>query len=106
MVFACTWGVDLLTLVGHVARIITGRRSGRPLPPVNDGDLLHLVQSGTVDWSRQYPGHEGQGHADEGMVALGRVREFGRIGNNEVDAAPDIGRRRVRCLITDALRLV
>ena len=36
-----------------------------------------------------------KGHADEGMVALGRVREVDRIGNNEADAAADMGRRRV-----------
>ena len=35
------------------------------------------------------------GHADEGLVALGRVREVGRIGNNEADAAAALGRRRV-----------
>ena len=36
-----------------------------------------------------------KGHADEGLVALGRVREIDRIGNNEADAAAALGRRRV-----------
>ena len=32
-----------------------------------------------------------KGHADEGLVALGRVREVDRIGNNEADAAAGFG---------------
>ena len=40
------------------------------------------------------------------MVAMGRVREVDRMGNNEADAAADMGRRRVHCSITDARRLV
>ena len=39
------------------------------------------------------------------MVALGRVREVDRKGNNEADAAADMGRRRVHDSITDARRL-
>ena len=34
------------------------------------------------------------------------VREVDRIGNNEADAAADLGRKRVHCHITDARRLV
>ena len=40
------------------------------------------------------------------MVALGWVREIDRVGNNEADAAADIGRRRVHDSITDARRLL
>ena len=47
-----------------------------------------------------------KGHADEGLVAQGRVREIDRIGNNEADAAADLGRKRVHCNIIDARRLV
>ena len=36
-----------------------------------------------------------KGHADEGMVRGGRVRELDRIGNNLADHAADLGRRRV-----------
>ena len=36
-----------------------------------------------------------KGHADEGLVALGRVREIDRICNNEADAAAALGRERV-----------
>ena len=46
-----------------------------------------------------------KGHADEGLVAMGRVGEVDRIGNNDADAAADMGRRRVHDSITDARRL-
>ena len=36
-----------------------------------------------------------EGHADEGMVLDGRVRELDRVGNNAADEAADFGRRRV-----------
>ena len=35
-----------------------------------------------------------KGHADEGMVFDGRVRELDRLGNNAADEAADFGRRR------------
>ena len=44
--------------------------------------------------------------ADEGLVAQGRVREADRIGDNEADAAADLGRKRVHHSISDAGRLV
>ena len=47
-----------------------------------------------------------KGHADEGLVAQGRVREVDRIGHSDADAAADLGWRRVHCSITDARRLV
>ena len=47
-----------------------------------------------------------KGHADEGMVAVGRVREVDRIGNIDSGAAADMGRRRVHWSIHDARRLV
>ena len=36
-----------------------------------------------------------KGHADEGMVREGGVREQDRLGNNATDEAADFGRRRV-----------
>ena len=45
-----------------------------------------------------------KGHADEGLVALGWVREVDRIGNNEADAAAASGRRRVHHAVTYAWR--
>ena len=36
-----------------------------------------------------------KGHADEGLVRDGRVRELDKIGNDMADQAADLGRRRV-----------
>ena len=41
-----------------------------------------------------------------GMVSMGRVWEVDCIGNNEADAAADMGRRRAHCSITYARRMV
>ena len=99
-------GVDNLNVVNHLSSLIAGRWSGRPFPMVNDGDLQGLAQEivhrrgrGTTLVSKV------KGHADEGLVVMGRVREVDRIGNNEADAAADLGRRRVNDTITDARRL-
>ena len=45
-----------------------------------------------------------KGHADEGMVLDGRVREHDRLGNNAADEAADLGRRRVGNAVIDARR--
>ena len=45
-----------------------------------------------------------KGHADEGMVADGRVRMLDRLGNNAADEAADFGRRRVGPAVIDARR--
>ena len=45
-----------------------------------------------------------KGHADEGMVADGRVRMVDRLGNNAADEAADFGRRRVGPAVIDARR--
>ena len=99
-------GVDNLNVVNHVSNLIARRWSSRPFPLVNDGDLLCSAQ-GMV---RSRGGgntlvSKVKGHADEGVIVLGRVREVDRIGNNEADAAADMGRRRVHDSITDARRL-
>ena len=43
-----------------------------------------------------------KGHADEGVVLDGQVREFDRSGNNAADEAADFGRRRVGNAAIDA----
>ena len=45
-----------------------------------------------------------KGHADEGMVLDGRVRERDRLGNDAADEAADFGRRRVGNSVIDARR--
>ena len=45
-----------------------------------------------------------EGHADEGMVLDGRVREQDRVGNYAADEAADFGRRRFDLAVIDARR--
>ena len=45
-----------------------------------------------------------RGHADEDMVADGRVRMVDRLGNHAADEAADFGRRRVCPAVIDARR--
>ena len=74
-------GVDNVNVVNHVSCIIAGRCAGRPFSLVNDGDLLLKVQQ-LVRW--RVTGNAAvskvKGHADESLVALGRVREVDRFG--------------------------
>ena len=70
-----------------------------------DGDLLCLIYRmlslrgfDTVKISKV------KGHADEGMVLQGRVRDLDRLGNKAADDAADFGRRRVPVQVVDARR--
>ena len=98
-------GVDNLSVVRHVGGLLDGRGCSVSFELVKDGDLLvfiermlHLRGLDTVRISKV------KGHADEGMVLQGRVREVDRIGNNAADEAADFGRRRVGHLVIDARR--
>ena len=98
-------GVDNLGVVRHVGRLLDGHRGSTPFELVNDGDLLLLIERmlhlrglDTVRISKV------KGHADEGMVLDGRVREVDRLGNDAADEAADFGRRRVGHAVIDARR--
>ena len=98
-------GVDNLGLVRHVGRLLDGHPGSIPFELVKDGDLLlligrmlHLRGLDTVRISKV------KGHADEGMVLDGRVRELDRLGNDAADEAADFGRRRVGNAVIDARR--
>ena len=98
-------GVDNLGVVRHVGRLLDGGQGSVPFELVGDGDLLllidrmlHLRGRDTVRISKV------KGHADEGMVLLGRVREVDRLGNGAADEAADFGRRRVGYAVIDAHR--
>ena len=98
-------GVDNLGVVRHVGRLIDDCRGPVPFELVNDGDLLllierilHLRELDTVRISKV------KGHADEGMVLDGRVREVDRLGDDAADEAADFGRRRVGNAVIDARR--
>ena len=60
--------------------------------------LLDLRDRGTVRVTKV------KGHADEGMVLDGRVRDLDRLGNNAADEPADSGRRRVGPAVIDARR--
>ena len=60
--------------------------------------MLHLRGLDTVRISKV------KGHADQGMVLDGRVREVDRVGNDAADEAADCGRRSVGHAVIDARR--
>ena len=98
-------GVDTLSVVRHVGGLLDGRGCSVPFELVKDGDLLVLIHRmlrlrglETVRITKV------KGHADEGMVLDGRVREVDRIGNGAADEAADFGRRRLDHLVIDARR--
>ena len=86
-------GVDNLGVVRHFGRLLDGNHGSIPFELVKDGDLLLLIERmlhlrglDTVRITKV------KGHADEGMVLDGRVREVARIGNDAADEAADFGR--------------
>ena len=98
-------GVDNLGVVRHVGRLLDDRSFAAPHELVTDGDLLVLTRRmldlrgrDTVRVTKV------KGHADEGMVFDGRVRELDRLGTNAADEAADFGRRRVGPAVIDARR--
>ena len=89
-------GVDNANVVGHVGRILAGKKSNRPLELLVDGDLLALVEKlGTIRGPGTTAISKVKGHADEGLVRGGRVRKLDKIGNDMADLVADLGRRRV-----------
>ena len=89
----------------HVGRIISGKKLERPYELLLDGDLLILVQELVrVRGPATSAVSKLRGHADEGMVLEGRVRDLHRIGNNLADEAADFGRRWFNVATTDARR--
>ena len=96
-------GVDNLSVVRLVGRLLDGHRGSVPFELVKDGDLLLLIERmlrlGCLDTARIT---EVKGHADEGMVLDGRVREVDTIGNDAADEAADFGRLRVGHIVIDA----
>ena len=107
VVLECIMHVDNLNVVNHVSCIIAGWCAGRPFSLVNDCDLLLKVQQ-LVRWRRTGNAavSKVKGHADERLVALGRVREVDRFGNNEADATADLGKRRVHHAVIYAGEMV
>ena len=99
------WGLTVLVLFGMLGVCWMVVIVATPLELVTDGDLLLLIERmlqlrgpDTVRITKV------KGHADEGMVLDGRVRELDRLGNNAADEAADFGRRRVGPAVIDARR--
>ena len=92
-------------MVRHVGRLLNGHHGSTPLELVTDGDLLVLI-----DRMLHPRGHETvritnfEGHADEGMVLDGRVRQLDQVGYDAADEAADFGRRKVGHAVIDARR--
>ena len=98
-------GVDNLGVVRHVGGLLDCNVGFRPAELAKDGDLIFLV--GRMLWLRGLDTvrvTKVEGHADEGVVLDGRVRDQDRVGNNAADDGPDIGRRRVDHAVVDARR--
>ena len=87
--------VDNLGVVRHVGRLLDGHHGSAPFELVNDGTFSCLLRVRIT---------KVKGHADEGMVLDGRVRELDRSGNDAADEAADFGRRRVGNSVIDARR--
>ena len=95
--------VDNLGVVRHVGRLLGDSSPSTPLELVTDGDLILIRRMIDLRGSNTVRVTKVKGHADEGMVADGRVRVLDRLGNN-ADEAADFGRRRVSSAVSDARR--
>ena len=91
-------------MVRHVGHLLDGNFGHCPPELAKDGDLILIINEmldmrgrDTVRVSK------GKGHADEGMVRNGRVRELDRIGNN-ADKVADFGPSSVDILVIYARR--
>ena len=79
-------GVDNLNVVRHVSRILDGRVACRPFELTSGGDLLTVVEKMILRRGiRSVRISKVKGHADDDMVAVGRVRVEDRVGNDLAD---------------------
>ena len=98
-------GDDNVGVVRHVGRLLNGHHGSTPFEFVTDGDLLVLI-----DRMLHLRGHDTvritkvKGHADDGMVLDGPVRELDKLGNDSADEAADFGSGRVGPAVIDARR--
>ena len=98
-------GVDNLGVVRHFWRLLNGHHGSIPFELVTDGDLVLLIERMLQLWGLDTVRvTKVKGHAEEGMVLDGRVREQDKVRNNAADEAADFGRRRVGNAVIDARR--
>ena len=98
----CSSGVDNLNVVRHVSRTLDGLAGRKPFELTVDGDLLTVIGRMILQRGVQSVRiSKVEGHADDDMVAVGRVRVEDKVGNDFADRAADFGRRRVSDLVMD-----
>ena len=77
----------------------------RPFELTFDGDLLTVIEKMIHQRGiRSVRISKVEGHADDDMVAVGRVRVEDRVGSDLADRAADFGRRKVSDLVMDVRR--
>ena len=98
-------GIYNLNVVRSIGRLLDHGSLSKPLPVVEDGDLIAIVRHmlhargrDTVSVTKV------KGQASEVDVEQGRVRMEDRLGNDEVDTAADFGRRHLGEDVTEVRR--
>ena len=101
----CHLGIDNLHVARSIGRLLDYDCLTKPLPLVKDGDLITLAR-----YMIRARGRETvrvtkvKGHAEDVDVQQGRVRLVDKQGNDEADAAADIGRRHQSEILINARR--
>ena len=101
----CHLGIDNLNVARSIGLLLDRDSFGKPLPLVQDGDLIALAQ-----YMIRILGRETvrvtkvKEHAENVDVQQGRVRLLDQQGNTEADAAADLGRRHQSEVRNDARR--
>ena len=101
----CHLGIDNLNVARTIGRLLDRDCLVKPLPLIEDGDLVALVQYmiHTRGWETVRV-TEVKGHAEVSDVQHGRVRLEDQLGNAEADTAADLGRRHQSEVLIDARR--
>ena len=101
----CHLGIDDLNVARSSGRLLDRGCLAKPLPLVNDGDLvaiaMDMIQARGRDTVRVTKVKE---HTTDADVEQGRVRPNNRLGNAEDDTTADLGRRHQPELVKDVRR--
>ena len=85
--------IDNLNVVRSIAWLLDHGCFSKPLPLVEDGDLIAIIQHMILARGRDtVKVAKVKGHAADADVELGGVRLEDRLGNIDADAAVDLGR--------------
>ena len=101
----CHLGIDNLSVVRSIGRLLDADCLAKPLPLVKDGDLVALVQYMIRTRGRHTVRvTKVKGHAKDNEVQNGHVRLIDQQGNFEADIAAELGRRHQTEVLIDARR--